>query len=321
LVVQSYTLPGFVLRMTPHASDGMWFIWISASFTNPRIRHITVAGALTGFSPAPATDPGDITTGSDGNLWFTSDDDDLVARMNPTTGAVVTFSHPDIVAPSEIIDGPGGDLWFAIRSGGRFGRIDPATGAIVTYRDPTDTVEGPTGLAFSGDGNLWYTRAIDLVGRLDLGTCQGQAVTVDLALGSRPTATNDVIRGTNGGNTIFAGGGNDLVCALGGNDKAYGGTGADRIYLGPGNDTGDGEANNDKVYGANGDDVVYLGSGADLGYGEDGRDIVLGEDGADSVDGGDDNDALSGGANTDACHGGAGSDTASSDCETRTGIP
>ena len=328
-ILDTYTVPGFPLRMTPHATDGMWFIWFNDAFSTARIRHITEAGGITGVPTAPVVDPGDITTGSDGNLWFTGDDDDLVARMNPSTGAVTAFSHPQIVAPSEIIDGPGGDLWFAIRSGGRFGRIDPATGAIVTYRDPTDTVEGPIGLAFGGDGNLWYTRAFEsspgvftgLVGRLVLGSCQGQTVTVDLALGSRPTAGNDVIRGTNAGNTIFGGGGNDVICALGGNDKAYGGVGRDQIVLGPGNDTGDGEANNDKVFGGKGDDVIYLGSGTDLGFGEDDRDILLGEDGSDTVDGGAANDALSGGTGSDNCHGGAGTDTASADCEARTGVP
>jgi streptogramin lyase len=326
----TYTVPGFVYRMTADPTAGVWFAWSNASGGGARIRHITPPAlitdppTITGFSSAPATEVTDLTFGPDGRIWFTAEDAGQIARMNPSTGAVTVFTHPQVRVPNEIIEGPGGDLWFTIRSGGRFGRIDPSTGAIVTYRDPTDTVEGPIGLAVGGDGNLWYTRVVDgtndLVGRLVLDTCQGQEVTVDLRLGSTPTAGDDVIIGSNGGNTIFAGGGNDLVCALGGNDKVYGQAGKDRLYLGAGQDTGSGGDGSDRVYGDTGDDVIVLGSGADRAFGEDDADSIAGEDGADVLDGGADADALNGGAGTDACHGGLGRDTGVS-CESRTGIP
>lgn len=321
----AYTVGGQVARMTTHATDGMWFIWFNDAATQSRIRHITEAGTIDTFTTGAIHDPSDITTGSDGRLWFTGEDDGRIGRLNPTTGVTADFGlAPEVRSPNEIIDGPGDDLWFTIRSGGRFGRLDPATGRIVTYRDPTDTVEGPIGLAVGGDGNLWYTRVVDgtndLVGRLVLGTCEGREVTVDLSLGSRPTAGDDVILGTGLGNTINAGAGDDLVCALGGNDKAYGGAGKDRLFLGSGADTGDGGDGSDKVFGANGADVIILGAGVDQAYGEDGMDRLSGDAGADTIDGGADNDALDGGAGSDACHGGPGRDTGAS-CESRTGIP
>ena len=262
----TYTVPGNVYRMTPDPTAGMWFAWANSSGGMSRIRHITPPAlitdppTITGFSTAPATEATDVTYGPDGRLWFTAEDAGQIGRMNPTTGAVTPFTHPQVLVPNEIITGPGGDLWFTIRSGARVGRIDPSTGAIVTYRDPADTVEGPIGLAVGGDGNLWYTRVVDgtndLVGRLTLGTCDGRPVTVDLALGSRPTASGDVIRGTSVGNTIDAAGGNDVVCGLGGNDKLYGSAGKDRLLGGPGNDLTDGGAAADHCDGGPGSDTA-----------------------------------------------------------------
>lgn len=66
--------------------------------------------------------------------------------------------------------------------------------------------------------------------------CQGRQVTVDLALGQRPTAGHDVIRGTARGESILGGGGNDVVCAGGGDDVVNGGGGADSLHGGPGRD-------------------------------------------------------------------------------------
>jgi streptogramin lyase len=261
-----YDVPGFVYRMTPDPTAGMWFAWSNASGGNARIRHITPPAVvsdpptITGFPVAPAVEVTDLTFGPDGRIWFTAEDAGQVGRMNASTGAITIFTHPQVRVPNTIISGPGGDLWFTVRVGGRVGRIDPATGAIVTYQDPTDTVEGPIGLAWGDDGNLWYTRVVDgtndLVGRLVLPTCDGREVTVDLSLGSRPTGAADVIRGTNAGNTIFSGAGNDVICSLGGNDKVYGEAGKDRLFGGAGSDALDGGAAADRCDGGRGSDTA-----------------------------------------------------------------
>jgi virginiamycin B lyase len=256
-----YDVPGAVFQMTPDPTAGMWFVWANASFSNARIRHITPPAVvtdpptITGFSIAPATEATDLTFGPDGRIWFTAEDAGQIVRMNATTGALTFFTHPQVQVPNEIIPGPGGDLWFTARGTRRLGRIDPTTGAIVTYADPTDRVEGPVGLAVGGDGNVWYTRLDDLVGRLVLGTCDGRDVTVDLALGSRPTAGPDVIRGTAGADTINAAGGNDRACGLGGPDRISGGAGRDRLLGGRGNDALDGGADPDLCNGGPGSDT------------------------------------------------------------------
>ena len=263
--MDTYPASGQVLRMTPHPTDGMWFVWFRDDGPGPLVPRI--------------------------------------GRLNPVTGVTASFGlAPELISPNEIILGPGNDLWFTIRSGGRFGRLDPATGTIVTYRDPTDTVEGPIGLAVGGDGNLWYTRVDGFVGRLELSTCAGREVTVDVALGSRPTAADDVILGRPTADTIRAGAGNDIVCAQGGPDAVYGGPGSDVLDLGPGDDDASAEGGNDRVIGGDGADLIFLGDGSDRGFGDAGADV------------------LSGGAGTDVCHGGLGRDSASS-CETISGVP
>ena len=313
----TYDVAGLPLRMTPGPAGSMWFVWF-----NPggRIGRILPDGTTSSASSGGITDPADITTGSDGNLWVTGEDDDEVGRFNPTTSVMTTFSHPQLHVPNEIISGPDGDLWFANRSGARLGRLDPMTGAMVFYRDPTDTVEGPVGLAVGGDGNLWYTRVDNRVGRLVLTTCQGVPVTVDLSLGSRPTGARDVILGTPGPDDINALGGDDLACGLGGDDTVNGGVGIDKLFLGAGNDVANGGTGNDQVFGNNGADVVDGAAGADTLRGEAGGDLLLGQDGNDLVEGGDGDDGLSGGPGADTCRGGAGRDTAGT-CEAVTGVP
>lgn len=98
-------------------------------------------------------------------------------------------------------------------------------------------------------------------------------------LGSRCT-----IPGSPFAETIRAGGRNDVICARGGNDRAYGraghdliraGGGHDRAYGGSGYDRLRGDAGNDRLYAGSGQDIVEGGSGNDVSYTRDGaRDVV-----------------------------------------------
>ena len=98
-------------------------------------------------------------------------------------------------------------------------------------------------------------------------------------LGSRCT-----IPGSRFAETIRAGGTNDVVCARGGDDRAYGrgghdlilaGGGRDRAYGGSGHDRLRGDAENDKLYAGSGQDIVESGSGNDISYTRDGARDVL----------------------------------------------
>jgi len=123
--------------------------------------------------------------------------------------------------------------------------------------------------------------------------CDGRVVTVDLNRGQVPTAQNDVILGTPGGDTVNALGGNDVVCGGGGPDTLRGGDGRDRLL---------GGAAADRLEGGLLGDTLFGGPGTDT---------LLGLAG---------NDALDGGALRDTCNGGTQRDTGAR-CEVRNGIP
>lgn len=76
-------------------------------------------------------DPTAITTGPDGNLWFTdAETPDQIGRIN-TLGAIDEFADPNLNNPRDIITGPDGALWFAnlgtkkATTSGTIGRVTP----------------------------------------------------------------------------------------------------------------------------------------------------------------------------------------------------
>jgi len=185
---------------------------------------------------------------------------------------------------------------------------------------------------------------------LDLGSCNGQPATINMALnGGDGTGTSgdDVIIGTAGPDTISAGAGNDVICAGGGDDRVFGGIGDDDIFGDSGNDrligdAGDdeiwGQGDNDLLIGADGNDVMRGGGGNDISYGGNGNDtlrggagddILVAQQGNDSLygflgndrlDGGGGNDRLNGSAGTDTCNGNTGTDIQTA-CEFVLSVP
>jgi len=136
--------------------------------------------------------------------------------------------------------------------------------------------------------------------------CQGQQATHVFNGGTHvATEGDDVIVlavGTSPG-TVFAGGGDDLVCVIShaANDAitVYGGDGLDELY---GGDAGE------QLYGEAGNDIVSGGAGNDVLRGDDGFDFVLGGTGNDVVYGGEDDDYLWGDEGDDRLYGWLGHD-------------
>ena len=91
--------------------------------------------------------------------------------------------------------------------------------------------------------------------------CFGQKVTI------KGTPGADRIKGTNGRDVIYAGGGNDRINGKGGPDV---------ICAGPGKDRASGAIGRDEVGGGLGSDKVSGGNQGDDLYGEEGDDKVRG---------------------------------------------
>ncbi|WP_299471883.1 calcium-binding protein [uncultured Roseibium sp.] len=117
------------------------------------------------------------------------------------------------------------------------------------------------------------------------------------------------INGSNQGDLLFGGFGNDLIFGNGGNDKIFGGFGNDLIFGGKGNDHIFGGFGNDLIFGGYGNDKIYGGFGNDLMFGGMGNDKIFGGYGNDLAFGGAGNDKISGGRGNDNLNGGDGEDT------------
>ncbi|HVA11174.1 MAG TPA: Ig-like domain-containing protein [Candidatus Dormibacteraeota bacterium] len=121
----------------------------------------TVASAFTptineyAIPAGSGSQPFHITTGPDGNLWFTEQTGDNIGKIT-TSGVVTEYSVPTFGAqPGSITAGPDGNLWFTEFSGDHIGKI--TTSGVVT-----EYPMAPSGIEFGGitagpDGNLWFT--------------------------------------------------------------------------------------------------------------------------------------------------------------------
>lgn len=131
--------------------DGKFYI---SNYNNPGLIGIaTTTGSFT-TKAIPSGDyayDGQLTLGSDGNVWFT----ELGHVAKITTGGTITeFAYPDGNTANyygSIASGPDGDIWVTEYNGYSIDDIDPMTGTFTSYSLPCS----PVGLVSAVDGNLW----------------------------------------------------------------------------------------------------------------------------------------------------------------------
>src|SRR6059058_5122535 len=71
-----------------------------------------------GFSQTATSDPLGITTGPDGNLWFTDAGASMIATINPSGAGLAEFkTNTGAASPVAITEGPDNRIWFTERSG------------------------------------------------------------------------------------------------------------------------------------------------------------------------------------------------------------
>jgi streptogramin lyase len=96
-----------------------------------------------------------ITTGPDGNLWFTELIANKVGKMT-TSGTVTEYSLPEKSQPLGITAGPDGNLWFADSGTSKIGKIT-TSGTVTEYAlpagsEPYGITSGP-----NKENDLWFT--------------------------------------------------------------------------------------------------------------------------------------------------------------------
>lgn len=128
---------------------------------------------------------------------------------------------------------------------------------------------------------------------------------------------DDELIGSDGNDTIHAGGGADilrggpgadLLFGDDGDDELLGGGGNDVLHGGPGENQLTGDEGDDRLVGGPAMDIMNGGSGHDLLRGGGGGDWLAGGDGEDEILGGAGDDRLTGGSQADRLSGGGGHD-------------
>src|SRR5438046_8978896 len=111
-------------------------ILASVLFLGPEAQ---AAGRFREFTlPTPRSEPGGITAGPDGNLWFTEGSTNRIGRIT-TAGAITgEFTIPTANSyPNWITAGPDGNLWLTEDCGNKIGRITTAGAITGEYTIPT----------------------------------------------------------------------------------------------------------------------------------------------------------------------------------------
>lgn len=110
------------------------------------------------YAPQGWWQPGPITAGPDGNMWFIASrfPGPAMALVKATPDVAQTVLPVDGVASiDDLTPGPDGNMWFTAGDGHAVGRMTPAG---VTTLFPTGSLS-PRAITVGPDGNLWFTSA------------------------------------------------------------------------------------------------------------------------------------------------------------------
>ena len=120
------------------------------------VGRITTGGTVTSF-PISVEPSVDITSGPDGNLWFTVNNFfDPTMAIGRITPAGAHTRFSPQGAPYKITTGPDGALWFTRWAHGPAIGRITTSGVITDFPVPEFNV-GASGIASGPDGNLWFT--------------------------------------------------------------------------------------------------------------------------------------------------------------------
>ena len=173
-------------------------LWFTEASGRGKIGRISIDGVITTFPlpttppngfPTPGIVPGGqptwITTGPDGNLWFTVDFVGPSEQITPSgigdgiapsqqigqitpSGAVQEFDTglPSGVTFNGITEGPDKAAWFADSEG--VGRIT-TSGVVTLFNNGIPTGTSAQGITTGPDNNLWFTLNTGQIGRITTG--------------------------------------------------------------------------------------------------------------------------------------------------------
>jgi streptogramin lyase len=122
------------------------------------------------FADTAGSDTNFLTTGADGNVWFTDFDTGEVGSIAPGTGAITHYTiTSDLTTggaePEAIVAGPSSTMYFADFNSNAIGSISTSTAATlgssapITETDITTANANPRGIAYNTvcSPNIWFT--------------------------------------------------------------------------------------------------------------------------------------------------------------------
>ena len=153
-------------------------LWFTESHAGGKIGRITTGGSVSEYSvtvagaASTAFVPYGITTGPDGNLWFTLQSSDTtptyvgVMDINGVMLASIRVSNVGVGLAGIAPDAANNAVWFTEQSGHAIGKIDVTTKAITTMVG--DGLGGPTSITKGPDGLLYFVETLNSsIGRFD----------------------------------------------------------------------------------------------------------------------------------------------------------
>jgi streptogramin lyase len=100
------------------------------------------------------TRPSQITSGPDGNLWFTSQSTSTISKVTTSGVILAEYALPKGSEPYGITTGSNKNLWFTEAGTSKIGEIT-TSGTITEYVLPSGSK--PKGIASGSNKNLWFT--------------------------------------------------------------------------------------------------------------------------------------------------------------------
>jgi streptogramin lyase len=163
-------------------------LWFTESHAGGKIGRITTGGSVSEYSVIVAGVastgfvPYGITTGPDGNLWFTlqsSDTTPTYVGVMDTNGAMlasIKVSSTGVGLAGIAPDAANNAVWFTEQSGHAIGKIDVSTKTITAVVG--DGLGGPTSITKGPDGLLYFVETLNSsIGRFDPASPPGSVST------------------------------------------------------------------------------------------------------------------------------------------------
>ncbi|HEY4888834.1 MAG TPA: hypothetical protein VIJ58_09715 [Candidatus Dormibacteraeota bacterium] len=147
-----------------------WVVGGAGAIDVGHVHKMTMSGSFTEYTiPTPNGDPGPITTGPDGNLWFIERSANKVVKLT-TSGTFTEYAIPIANGrPIAITVGPDRNLWVAeMTSETQASKLVKVTtsGRFTIFTLPT-IGNVPRGITLGPDANLWVTEtSADAFGRV-----------------------------------------------------------------------------------------------------------------------------------------------------------